>query len=299
MHIRSFIVVFVIVALLAGLTACGGTALPTAAESRETLGSVPIQTAAPESTAEPAVAYQRPQGADSAKALLEKSLDYLHNNLDYSKIADVHDRKATIALILMMHETGSEGDGSMETYMGEADRILRGADAIRDEDPALADVLMGMFNVADPAEFAVRKLEAIKSSFQNGEITESSPNYETFSQILSDWDKGVDYILEHYPDFLDDVKSAGIIFNLEGALDYMKTEWVVIAKPEELARFNALACEYRPENVHIYENGICSLDMGFVADGNTRYGLDMLYYVEDEVYYLLGFGSSAGMVAGG
>ena len=124
--------------LIFGLAACGGLEpLPE--------GSMPGQDAAPESTEAPAPEYQRPQGADSVKTLLEKSLDFLHNDCDYSKIADVHDQLANMAFLLVITEYGSNyatetvSEISWEQALERAKLLFLDAERLRAQDPALAE----------------------------------------------------------------------------------------------------------------------------------------------------------------
>ena len=63
-------------------------------------------------------------------------------------------------------------------------------------------------------------------------------------------------------------------------------------------RFTTLECEYRPENAYVDESGLCSYDMGYVVDGNDAWNLDLLYYVEDQVYYLVGYEIVLGSMGG-
>ena len=62
--------------------------------------------------------------------------------------------------------------------------------------------------------------------------------------------------------------------------------------------FKTLECEYRPENTYVDESGVCSYDMGYVVDGYDAWSVDMLYYVKDAQYYLIGYQYVLGSTGG-
>lgn len=284
--------------LIFGLAACGGLEpLPE--------GSMPGQDAAPESTEAPAPEYQRPQGADSVKTLLEKSLDFLHNDCDYSKIADVHDQLANMALLLIIMEYGSNyatetvSEISWEQALERAKLLFLDADSLRAKDPALADEVMEWTGAQDPAVFVNGLVEAIREDFRSGTINESSPDYEHLSQLLTDADKGADYIWTHYPELFQGIKDSGAVIGLDGALERMRRMADLREDFDDLAHFKSLELEYRPENSQPGRNGnIYSYEMGSLIDGNSTWSIDMLYYVENEVYYLICFDLAVGGVGG-
>ena len=300
MRTRVILIVLVL-SLLLGLTACGGTLpVPPAGgqPGRETQ-------AAPEATEAPAPVYQRPQGADSVKTLLEKSLDFLHSDCDYSKIADVHDQLASMANLLIIMEYGSNfatetvTEISWEQAVERAKLLFLDAESLRAQDPELADTVMEWNNAQDPAELVNRFIENLRESFRSGTINESDPNYEKLSQLLADADKGTDYIWTNYPEFFQGVQAPGMVIGLDGALERMRRIADLREESGDLAHFKTLELEYRPENSQPGRNGgIYCYDMGSLIDGHSTWSIDMLYYVENEVYYLIGFDYAVGGVGG-
>ncbi len=291
--------------LVLGLTACGGKEgqpTPTGVQPGKETQTAPGTTAAPDA---PAPVYQRPQGADSVKTLLEKSLDFLHSDCDYSKIADVHDRLASMANLLIIMEYGSNfatetvTEISWEQAVERAKLLFLDAETLRARDPDLADTVMEWNNAQDPAELVNRFIEQMRESFRSGAINESNPNYEKLSQLLTDADKGADYIWTHYPEMFQGEKDAGVVVGLDGALERMRRFADLREESGDLAHFKTLELEYRPENSQPGRNGnIYSYYMGSLIDGHSTWSIDMLYYVENEVYYLIGFDYAVGGVGG-
>lgn len=293
--------------LVLGLTACGGKEgqpTPTGVQPGKESQAAPGTTAAPDA---PAPVYQRPQGADSVKTLLEKSLDFLHSDCDYEKIADVHDLQAALAdlLIIMVYggnyATETMPEVSWEQAMERAKLLLGDADSLRAQDPELADQVMSFTQARDPSEFVDQLVNAVRESFRSGKIKESDPDYENLSQLLTDADKGTDYIWSHYPEFFADLKAQGMIFGLEEALESVRAYASLTHErsKSDLAHFKTLELEYRPENSQPGRNGnIYSYYMGSLIDGHSTWSIDMLYYVENEVYYLIGFDYAVGGVGG-
>ena len=278
--------IILILSLLLGLTACGGKEgqpTPTGVQPGKETQTAPGTTAAPDALAP---VYQRPQGADSVKTLLEKSLDFLHSDCDYSKIADVHDRLANMANLLIIMEYGSNfatetvTEISWEQAVERAKLLFLDAETLRAKDPALADKVMEWNGARDPAEFVNRLVEAIREDFRSGTINESNPNYDYLSQLLTDADKGADYIWTHYPEMFQGEKDAGAVIGLDGALERMRRMADLREESGDLAHFKTLELEYRPENSQPGRNGnIYSYYMGSLIDGHSTWSIDMLYYV--------------------
>ncbi|MBR4656701.1 MAG: hypothetical protein IKO68_09080 [Oscillospiraceae bacterium] len=298
-RVFSFLLVL---CMLLGLTACGGT------EAAPTLGGLlpgPESQTAPESTAIPAAPYQRPQGADSVKTLLEKSLDYLHNDCDYSRIADVHDQQACVAYILLISlydtsfATETFTEISWDQAMEKAALILGDAETLEAKDPELALQIRERMEIADPDAYLNELVSNLRDGFKSGEINETTPNYEKLSQLLIDWDKGADYIFEHYPDLLDEAHRRGIVFSLDEALEQFRRYARGEGINNDLHRFKNLEAEYHPENAEPGRNGgIFSYDVGSFTEDHDVWGIDMLYYVNDEVYYLVDFSVWCGSTGG-
>ena len=289
------ILIALILSLLLGLTACGGT-LPV-----PPTGGQPGQEtqAAPETQGVPEIALPQPKGADSVKTLLEMSLDYFHSGSDYSKIAEYHDPQAYLAYF-MMEDFYDDEDLKLDQAMERAALIYGSAEALEAKDPALADMIRDEMDVEDPNEALSEYMNDLRDAFRSGEITEDNPNYEKLSALLTDWDKGADYIFEHYPELLEEEREHGACFSLEEALEQLRrmARFEVYHSREGDERFKKLECEYRPENTYVDESGICAYDMGYVVDGYDAWSVDMLYYFKDGLYYLIGYSYVVGSTGG-
>lgn len=287
----SLILIFVL-----GLTACGGT-LPVPPTGGQPGQETP---AAPETTASPAAPdLPQPKGADSVKTLMELSLDYFHSGCDYSKIAEHHDPRAYLAWFIM-EDFYDDEDLSLDQAMEKAALIYGSAEELEAKEPRLADMIRDEMDVEDPNEALSEYMNDLRNAFRNGEITEDNPNYEKLSALLTDWDKGADYVFEHYPELLEEQRERGYCFSLEEALEQMRrlARFEIFRNREAEEVFKALECEYRPENTYVDESGVCSYDMGYVVDGYDAWSVDMLYYVKDNLYYLIGYSYVLGSTGG-
>ena len=287
----TLILIFVL-----GLTACGGT-LPV-----PPTGGQPGQEtqAAPETTAAPAAPdLPQPKGADSVKTLMELSLDYFHSGCDYSKIAEYHDPRAYLAYFLM-EDFYDEEEMSLDQAMEKAALFYGSAEELQEKDPWLAEQVMEELDAMDPEEALNEYMTGLRDSFRNGEITEDNPNYEKLSAILADWDNGADYVFEHYPELLQSARDRGMVFGLQDAMEQMQRfgRFELYRSTEEDEKFRDLECEYRPENTYVDPSGICSYDMGYVVEGYDAWSVDMMYYVRDGLYYLIGYSYAVGSVGG-
>ena len=298
-HSALVVSLLLVLCLLLGLSACGkgeGSLTPTGLLPKPESQAAPERTEAPESTAAPAAAYQRPQGADSVKTLLERSLDFLHTACDYSRIADVHDQQACIAyvMIIALYDTSFSTEGftelSWDQAMEKAALIMGDAETLEAKDPELAGQIREKMEIADPDEYLNQIVDDLRDSFKNGEITEAHPQYELFSQLLIDWDKGADYVFEHYPELLEDARARGIAFSLEDALEQFRRYARGESFNSDLRRFKSLEAEYHPENAEPGRNGgVFLYDVGSFRADEDVWGLTMLYYVKDAVYYLVDY----------
>ena len=305
MRIRVILTLVLAVALILILAACGSitpvkeevTASPVPSAENTPVPSEPKPSEAPKETVSPAEpALPAVQGADSVKTLLEKSLDYFHHDCDYSKIADVHDPQACLASWYILEDLYRDQELTWEQAMDKAALLFGSAEQLREKDPELARLTMDEMDVDEPEEALEEYMEDLKYAFQSGEITEDDPEYERLSQILTDWDKGTDYLLSHYPEIIEDAAERGTVIGLEGALELLQRE----ARYERDAGdtlFRDLECEYRPENV-FKEGLLWGYDMGYVVHGGDVYMVAMKYYVRDEIYYLADFGIVVGSMGG-
>ena len=290
--------------MVLGLVACGQSRPTGPAEAGGTAPALPITlpTEAPETEA---AGYVRPAGADSVKTLLEKSMDFIRSDCDYSKIADVHDQLASMAFLLIIMEY--ESDFATETVteitweqaMERAKLLFLDAETLRAKDPALADKVMEWTNAQDPTEFINHVLASIREQFRDGSIDETHPNYEKLSQLLADADKGADYIMTHYPEIFDGARANGAIFGLEDALEKLRSYSDMSGEKEDLAHFKSLELEYRPENSEPGRNGsIYRYYMGSLVDDHSTWGISMLYYVDGETYFLISYDMIVGGTGG-
>lgn len=318
MRIRSLVPMILILALALTLCGCGVIGLPagvlgTQSAALDVIGGAdgptafyitgkpaPESTAAPESAAAPETpVLPLPRGVDSVQTLLEISLDYFHNDCDYSRIAEYHDPAAYLACFIMEDFYRDEELSFAEARVKAA--LLYGdAATLEAGDPRLAELVAEEMDVEDADDLLNDFMSSLRDDFRSGEITEADPNYELFSAMLTDWDKGSDYLLTHYPALREQFRDQGICFDLEDAMDAMRrfARFELCRSEEENRRFRDLSCEYRPENVYVDESGVCSYDMGYVVNGNEAWGVDMLYYYEDGLYYLIGYSYVLGNTGG-
>ena len=296
MHLRTIAVLLLIVALALSLAACGGK-LPVEDLVPGT-GEAPIS-AAPDTTAAPEPTLPQPKGVDSVKTLLELSLDYFHSGCDYSKIAENQDPRAYIAYYLM-EDFYDDEELSLDQAMEKAALFYGSAEELEAKDPKLAEMIMEELDVMSPDEYLSEYMTGLRDAFRNGEIAEDSPNYEKLSAMLADWDKGADYVFEHYPELLQTARDRGMVFGLQDAMEQMQRfgRMELYRSSEEDEKFRNLECEYRPENSYVDESGVCSYDMGYVITGNESWSVDMMYYFEDGLYYLIGYSYVVGGVGG-
>jgi hypothetical protein len=206
-------------------------------------------------------------------------------------------------LIIMEYESNYASETvteiSWEQALERAKLLFLDADSLRARDPELADTVMEWNNAQDPAELVNRFIENLRERFRSGAINESDPDYEKLSQLLADADKGADYIWTNYPEFFQGVQVPGMVIGLDGALERMQRFADLREESGDLAHFKTLELEYRPENSQPGRNGnIYRYYMGSLIDDHSTWSIDMLYYVENEVYYLIGFDYAVGGVGG-
>lgn len=295
-----FVLFLVVLSLLLGLAACGGSEKPQPSGGKPGESqAAPGTPAAPADSEAPAPSLPQPKGADSVKTLLEKSLDYFHSGSDYGKIAEYHDPQAYLAYF-MMEDFYDDEDLNLDQAMEKAALIYGSAEALEAKDPALAAMVRDEMDVEDPNEAISEYMNDLRDAFRSGEITKENPNYDKLSALLTDWDKGADYIFEHYPELLEQERERGYCFSLEEALEQMRrmARFEIYRSREGDERFKALECEYRPENTYVDESGVCSYDMGYVVDGYDAWSVDMLYYFKDGLYYLIGYSYVVGSTGG-
>ncbi len=281
--------------LVFGLAACGGKEAPAGTLPVGEL--IPGADIPPASTEAPAPALPAPHGADSVKTLLEKSLDFFHNGCDYSKIEDVQDPVGYLAYFFL-EDFYDDGELSFAQAREKAALLYGDAETLRTQEPGLAEEIMEEVDAEDPEEALSEYMNSLRDAFRNGDITQEDPNYDKLSALLADWDKGADYIFEHYPELMENAKANGAVFGLEGAMEALRQFARFERYNDDLKRFQTLESEYRPENTYVNEEGWCSYDMGQVIEGNDVWSIDMLYYVENGTYYLMGYSIVVGSMGG-
>ena len=292
MRIRSMLAILLIAALALSLAACGGK-LPVEDLVPGT-GEAPASTA-PTTTAAPEPAISAAPGAESLEELLEKALDFLHNDCDFDRIADVTDQQARIAEALLItlydvsYATETFTEITWEEALEKAALIQGDAETLEARDPELAAQLREKM-VVDPEPYVNDYVDDLRDAILNGEITEDHPNYETLSQIAEDWDKGADYIMEHHPELIDAVQRRGLSFSLEGAMELFRKYGRFEDYNSDLLRFRDFSCEYQAENAERGRNGgIFIYDMGSMELEEYHWTIRMLYWVRDGAYYLIDF----------
>ncbi|MBQ5959659.1 MAG: hypothetical protein IJL53_03225 [Firmicutes bacterium] len=305
-YIRSILAIVLIFSVMAFMTACVEKDNPLAPQTSEGQ-SADIQSSGKQQSTESsvqdsasdskAIDLPSPVGADSVKTLLQKSLDYLHSGCDYSLIEDVHDPVAYLAYFIM-EDFYEDEELSFKEAREKAALLYTDAETFKSKDPKLAEMIMDEMDVEDPQELVNEYMTGLRDAIREGKITQENSNYDKFSSMLEDWDKGTDYIFEHYPELLQQIQERGIVFDLEGAMEKMRSFGRLELYHGDLEQFQTLECEYRPENIYVEESGFCSYDMGKVIDGNDVWYISMLYYVENEVYYLMGFDLVVGSMGG-
>ena len=246
----------------------------------------------------PAAEIPAARGADSVRTLLEKTLEFVHSGCDYAAIADVHDKQAHLAYILIIayYDSNFATEGfsefTWEEAMKKAALIMGDAETLKAEDPELAEKLMS--RVTDPDEAVNSMVDNIRAAIRDGSLTEEDPNYELASGIMIDWDKGSAYNFEHYPEVFEDARKHGVLFSLEDAMAEL-TDYVNSGVfNNDLKHFKNLEAEYHPENAEAGRNGgIFYYDVGTVTEtdeyGNSAYNLDMVYCFRDGAYYLIDY----------
>lgn len=292
MHTR-FIAMMLILCLVIGLAACG--------EGDKVPGTALEQTVPETAAAAPSVAPAQPQpkSASSVQELVELSLDYFHSGQDYAIIQDYQDPQGYIALLLM-EDFLRDQDLTLAQAMELAALFYGSAQELEQTNPSLAALLMEQMNVTSPDEFIQMFMAGLRDNFQSGAITSEHPNYDKLSQMLIDWDKGTDYIISHYPELLDSARDGGMAFSLEDAIEkmrrYGRMELSNTADTTEI--FRDLQCEYRPENTFVGSTGLCGYPMGTVEFESDVWSVDMIYYVKDAEYYLIGYSYLVGSLGG-
>ena len=276
---RSVIIILVSFLIIA-MTSCG---------QKDADGNVPAN-ADSGKTAERAE-ISRPAGADSVKTLLEKTMEFIRSGCDYSMISDVQDPVAMIAEFII-DDDGFGMDLTLDQAMAKAESFYEPADVFEQKEPELAEMIRDEFRVTEPEEALDELMTAIRDSFRDGSINEDTPGYEKYSQMLTDWDKGTDYMLGHYPDIFSEfpeyVESEAMI-GMEGALEQFR-QWACFEQYNgDLMRFSDLEPEYRPENSEIGDNGICTYPVGIIDTEYGDWSISMLYYVKDGTYYLISY----------
>ena len=154
--------------------------------------------------------------------------------------------------------------------------------------------------IEDPGEYLDTMISRIREDLKSGDLNEENPNYKKYTQLLIDFDKGADYILEHYPELFADLREHGVSFSLEDALEQFRSYGRGEKFNQDLKRFHDLEAEYHPENAEAGRNGgVFLYDVGSYVEDRDVWGVEMLYYVENEVYYLVDYSVWCGTASGG
>ena len=97
----------------------------------------------------------------------------------------------------------------------------------------------------------------------------------------------------------EEFEVVGSAASAEEALEKLRDYANMNAERADLAHFKTLEAEYRPENSEPGRNGgIYDYTIGSVIEDHSTWSLSMLYYVDGETYYLVGYDYSVGGVGG-
>ena len=235
-----------------------------------------------------------PTGADSVQVLIEKSLEFFRNDCSYSKIEDVHDPVAYLALY-MMEDLLRDQDLTFEQAKEKAALIYGSAEDLKAVEPELEQAIREEFDVMEPEEAVSEYMTELRNAMRSGEIKSDDPKYDKYSKMLTDWDKGTEYMLENYPDMFD---SVNIPIGMDNALKLLR-QYVTFQKyNNDIKRFKDLEVEFKPENIYVGEDGICSYDMGNIVDGNDSWSISMEYYYKDGRYFIICYSIVVGGIGG-
>ena len=238
-----------------------------------------------------------PSGADSVKVLVEKTVEFLRNDLDYSKIKDVHDPLEFLA-IAFIKELDEYEELTDEQAREKAKLIYGTAEELKEKDPELEEAIRDDFDVIEPEEAVNEFMTDVRNAIRNGEIKSGDPDYEKYSKMLTDWDKGADYMLKNYPEIKQNYKDRDYPIGMDGALELLRSYAQFKSFNRKLARFKNLKAEFKPENINVWENGYSSYEIGSVVEEDSAYSLEMIYYYRDGRYFILSYVVSIGGIGG-
>ena len=233
-------------------------------------------------------------GADSLQALIEKSLDFIRHDCDYSKLKSVHDPVGFLAEYAILEWYGHR-NLTFAQAREKATLLFGTADALKEADPDLYRRIYEDMDVMEPDEAVNQYMSGLRDAFRNGEIGPEDPKYDEYSRMLTDWDKGAEYMLEHYPDMFS---GFNVRIGMNSALRFLREYATMKRFNEDLAVFKDLSTEFKPENITVRDDGTCTYDMGNVDRGNDVYMLDLDYYYDNGRYYIIGYDICVGSKGG-
>ncbi|MBQ4290548.1 MAG: hypothetical protein II719_05065, partial [Clostridia bacterium] len=201
-----------------------------------------------------------PKGADSVRTLLDKSLQYLHSDMDYGKIKDVHDPVAFLAEYFI--KDAYDYDLTFSQAYEKAELLFGSAEELKAKDPDLDARIRDEIDFMEPDEVVNEFMTHLRDALREGDIDTNHPKYELYSKMLADWDKGADYVISHYPEFEEELESRRIPLGMDGALKLLQKYARFEYYNNDYHWFKDLQAEYRPENTYIGEDGVCSYDIG-------------------------------------
>ncbi|MBO4229783.1 MAG: hypothetical protein J5938_05490 [Clostridia bacterium] len=234
-------------------------------------------------------------GAESLQALVETFLDYIRHDCDDSRLKGIQDPVGYLAMVL----NGDLYEGrnlSLAQAREKAGRLFGTAEALKQNDPELYWWVYDSLNVTDSEEAVNQYMNRLKYAFQTGEIGPEDPKYDTYSRMLTDWDKGADYVMEHYSDMFSDFN---MFVGMDSALRYVREYAAMKRHNDDLQVFRDLSAEFRPENIYTENGGFFSYSMGSVnRENGGHYSLYLNYYYENGRYYMIGYDVSVGADGG-
>ena len=235
-----------------------------------------------------------PAGADSVKELVEKSVEFFRGGCDYSKIESIHDPVAHLALFIL-EDLLRDRDLTFQQARETAKLLYGTAEELRQKDPELEKEIRDEFDVMEPEEIVNEFMTSIRDRIRGGAIGSDDPNYETFQNMLTDWDKGPEYMFQKYSEVFGGLP---VTVGTEGALKALREYAEFKLYNPELLKFKEMNAEFKPENIDVGESGFNSYDMGKIVSGYDVYMLDMNYYYENGKYYIINYTVTVGGMGG-
>lgn len=245
-----------------------------------------------------APAFVLPKGAASGQELMNQVSSWINNGCQSEDIASVLDPRAMLAFFLVEDLYRDDPSVTFDDCLTKAELILAGEEALRAGDPELYALLEEEMELSDCREDLEEYLDDLRWDMRNGYLTSDDPEYAEASQLLTDWEQGLDFVIEHHPELVEQMRDRGVFLTVEAGLEWLAMRMDPANDREHLLPLAPLSCEYQPENVYVNQRGYCVIRLGSYPDGNNVWEVDMIYYVRNDTYYLAGFDMTVGAMGG-